>query len=332
MSHKISIIVPVYNVEKYVGNCITSLLNQTYKNVEIILIDDGSLDSSGEICDEYAREDDRIKVIHQKNAGVSTARNRGIEAATGDYIGFVDSDDYVSKEMYEHLLSVCLNNNVDIAQCDRIYTDKLYTEREKIVNTSEKVYIIKRQKALHELLCSQSVRSSLWSKLYKKELFDGVRLDTRLVAGEDGIANYQLISKTDKIAVSEKACYYYYQRSGSCTTGSLNEKIYKSIGIIQNYAKFEKNKELKKSWKFNIALKAINYLRRAIVQNKLENFKELRLYVTAAKCTLLQPHKYKAKKEKFISLHFLLVWLTPWLYIKIILLKNAIKMRHRFEK
>ena len=319
---KISIIVPVYNVENYVSDCITSLLKQTYENTEIILVDDGSLDNSGKICDEYAKKDARIKVIHQKNAGVSAARNRGIEAATGDYIGFVDSDDYVSEEMYEYLLSVCLNNNVDIAQCDRVYTEKLYTEREKIENTSEKVYIINRQKALHELLCSQSVRSSLWSKLYKKKLFDGVRLDPRLVAGEDGIANYQLISKTDKIAVSEKTCYYYYRRSGSCTTGSINEKIYKSIEIYRDYAESEKNKKLKKSWKFNIALKAINYLRRAIVQNKFEHFNELRMCVTAAKSTLLHPYKYRVKKDKFIQFHILFIWLAPRLYKKLILLNN----------
>lgn len=322
MNLKISIVVPVYNVENYVSNCITSLLKQTYKNIEIILIDDGSLDNSGKICDEYAKKDERVRVIHQENSGVSVARNRGIEISTGDYIGFVDSDDYVSEEMYEHLLFVCLKYNVDIAQCDRVYTDKLYTEREKTENTFEKIKIIDREKALHELLCSQSVRSSLWSKLYKKRLFDHVRLDHQLISGEDGIANYQLISQTKKIAVSDKACYYYYQRPGSCTTGSLNERIYNSIGIIQNYADSEKNKKLKKSWKFNIALKAINYLRRAIVQNKLENFKELRMYVTAAKCTLLQPYKFRVKKDKFIQLHVLLIWLAPWLYKKLILLNN----------
>lgn len=322
MRIKISIIVPVYNVENYVSNCITSLLKQTYENIEIILVDDGSLDNSGKICDEYAKKDERIKVIHQKNAGVSAARNRGIEVATGDYIGFVDSDDYVSEEMYEHLLSVCLNNNVDIAQCDRVYTEKLYTEREKIENTSEKVYIINRQKALHELLCSRSVRSSLWSKLYKKELFDGVRLDPRLVSGEDGIANYQLISKTDKIAVSEKAYYYYYRRPGSCTTGPINEKIYKSIEIFQDYANSEKNKKLKKSWKFNIALKAINYLRRAVVQDKLNNFDELRNYVVDAKSTLLQPYKYKVKNIRFIQLHILLIWFVPRLYKKLVLFRR----------
>lgn len=322
MKPKISIIVPVYNVESYIGNCIQSLLEQTYENIEVILINDGSIDKSGIICEEYMARDARISVLHQNNLGVSAARNKGINIARGDYIGFVDADDYVEPDMYEYLLSLCQNFHVKIAQCDRMYTYKTYDKREIVKNKKEKLRIIDCETALHELLCSKDVRSSLWSKLYKKELFDNVRLDTQLTAGEDLIVNYQLIKKTNRIVVSNRKCYFYYQRKGSCTTGALNEKIYKSIIQTKNYSEMEKSIKLKKSWTFNIAVKSINYLRRGIIQNKLEHFDELRKYIVDANGVLLQPLKYRVKNDRFIQLHILLIWIAPRLYRKVVNFKN----------
>ena len=112
----ISVIVPVYNVEAYVAKCIESIQNQSYQHLEIILVDDGSTDDSGDICDQYAAYDDRIKVIHQENGGLSAARNTGIEAANGDYIGFVDSDDYIGLTVYEDMLHLLKENNLDIIE------------------------------------------------------------------------------------------------------------------------------------------------------------------------------------------------------------------------
>ena len=115
---KISVIVPVYKAEKFLSNCIKSILNQTYHDLEVILVDDGSPDSSGQICEEYAKKDNRIKVIHQKNAGVAAARNVGLDLATGDYITFVDSDDYIRPQMYEKMLKCAQNNHCDLVMCD----------------------------------------------------------------------------------------------------------------------------------------------------------------------------------------------------------------------
>ena len=117
MSDKISIIVPIYNVKKYIQQCVESLINQTYKNLEIILIDDGSTDGCGELCDEFGKKDQRIHVIHKQNGGLSDARNKGIDVASGDYIGFVDSDDWISHNMYEKMLSSLKSVNADIAVC-----------------------------------------------------------------------------------------------------------------------------------------------------------------------------------------------------------------------
>ena len=117
----ISIIVPVYNTEMYLDKCVTSLINQTYRNIEIILVDDGSTDNSGKMCDSYAQKDNRIKVIHQTNAEVGAARNVGLKNVSGQYIGFVDSDDYVEHDMYEVLLKTLLQNNVSIVSCSYFY-------------------------------------------------------------------------------------------------------------------------------------------------------------------------------------------------------------------
>lgn len=131
--NKISIIVPIYKVEIYLRKCVDSIVNQTYKNIEILLIDDGSPDNCGIICDEYAKKDERIKVIHKKNGGLSDARNYGIEASSGDYIMFVDSDDYISKDMCEILLKKALENNADIVSCNfkEIYIDNFEEEINK---------------------------------------------------------------------------------------------------------------------------------------------------------------------------------------------------------
>ena len=130
MNETISIIIPVYNVEKYLNKCLNSVIEQTYKNIEVILIDDGSTDNSGKICDEYAKNDIRIKIIHQQNGGVSTARNNGLEHATGKYITFVDSDDYIEKEMIETMAKKIMKKNADIVICG--VTDR--DEENNIIN------------------------------------------------------------------------------------------------------------------------------------------------------------------------------------------------------
>ena len=129
MDELISVIVPVYNVEKYISRCIESIMKQTYKNIEIILIDDGSTDNSGKICDEYSLKDDRINVIHKKNGGLSDARNTGLDIAKGKYISLIDSDDFVSKFFIETLYNTCKNENCEIAICEY---ERVYEEKEEI--------------------------------------------------------------------------------------------------------------------------------------------------------------------------------------------------------
>ena len=208
----ISVIVPIYNVEKYLKKCIDSIINQTYKNLEIILVDDGSPDNCGKICDEYAKNDKRIKVIHKKNGGLSDARNAGIDIAKGKYIGFVDSDDYIVSDMYEYLYNILIENSSDISICDYEY----YYEKNNIIGKSNNVKInetVDKKEALRRLM-GNSIGNYAWNKLYKRDLFNDVRYPVGKKM-EDCGTTYKLFYLSNKITIGNERKYYYLQRDDS---------------------------------------------------------------------------------------------------------------------
>lgn len=212
MEALISIIVPVYGVERYLDECVESIINQTYKNLEIILIDDGSPDNCPKICDDWAKKDSRIKVIHQNNAGVSVARNIGLDNAQGDYIGFVDGDDYIDADLYETVMSVFDNYNVDIVSFDFEYV----TEKSKSINSFEKIHkdtIYNRIEALSELLLG-NITNHFCNKIYKKYIFDNIKCPVGYVM-EDMSTVYKLFLKSEKVYCINKRLYYYRQRKNS---------------------------------------------------------------------------------------------------------------------
>lgn len=207
----ISIIVPVYKVEKYLKKCLDSIINQTHKNLEIIIVDDGSPDGCPNICDEYSKNDDRIKVIHQKNMGLSIARNNGIKLATGEYIGFVDSDDFIEPTMYEDLYNAIIKNNAQMSICNfNVITNKdKYKRNDYPENkTYDKMEILK------EILLDKNIQSYAWNKLYKKELFDGIQYPAGKKYEDIGTTFY-LAEKCDKIQLIGKAEYNYINRNDS---------------------------------------------------------------------------------------------------------------------
>lgn len=215
----ISIIVPIYNVEKYLKRCIDSIVNQTYKKLEIILVDDGSTDKSSNICDNYAKEDNRIKVIHKKNGGISETRNIGIENCQGKFIGFVDPDDYIGKDLYNILHHNLIESDSDISICNF----KTF-EFESIDFTNIIGYIqYNNIDALKELIFDKKITSHLWNKLYKKELFDSIKFPLNKIY-EDLSVMYLLFYKSKKIVFSNSIQYGYYQRANSlCNSKSMNE-------------------------------------------------------------------------------------------------------------
>jgi len=208
----ISVIVPVYKVEPYLKKCVESIMNQTYRNLEIILINDGSPDKCGEICEELAKSDSRIKVIHKENGGQSEARNVGIENATGKYIAFVDSDDYIAKDMYEVLYKDLKENDADISM---ISVAMLRENKKEFTGTNTgKKYVYENEEVLKELLLGNNIKGYVWDKLYKKEVFDEVRFIPGVIY-EDMRILVTIMSKVKRVVFYDVMKYYYIRRVNS---------------------------------------------------------------------------------------------------------------------
>ena len=230
---KISVIVPIYNVEKYLNRCLDSIINQTYKNLEIILVDDGSPDNCGKICDEYAKKDNRIKVIHKENGGLSSARNAGLDIATGDYIGFVDSDDWIELDMYEYLLNICVKYNSDISRCGFVYNDEdCYKD--------ENIRIVEYENALIDFINGHIEEGIVCNKLYKKNIFKNLRFKENIIF-EDVLMNYYVFKLGVKIVVSRCSKYHYFRRVDSITGPIVSEKIFDIEKIVLEIVLKEKN-------------------------------------------------------------------------------------------
>ncbi len=218
MDEKISIIIPVYKVEEYLPRCLDSIIQQTYKNLEIILVDDGSPDKCGEICDKYAAEDDRIKVIHKENAGVARARNDGIEIATGDYISFIDSDDWIAENTYEILYNGLKEYDADcsVGGCVTVI-DKdgclSPQERERVG-----VRCVSAQEAMKGVLLNGS---AVWNRLFKREVFREIRFPIGRV-NDDEVVALHAYAECEKIVFLDEDTYYYRIRSNSITTSKFS--------------------------------------------------------------------------------------------------------------
>lgn len=210
----ISIVVPIYTVEKYLNRCVDSILNQTYHNIEVILVDDGSPDRCGVICDEYQKKDTRIKVIHKKNGGLSDARNAGIKIAHGEYITCIDSDDFISSFFLENLWTAMKKSKCEIATS--WFVD--YYEGDKIPKAQKldikDIQVLNREEFYERLLYQDGVEVTAWGKLYKANLFQGVEYPVGKLY-EDIPTTYRLVEKTTRIAVIPNIDYFYFQRKTS---------------------------------------------------------------------------------------------------------------------
>lgn len=235
--HIISVIVPIYNISQYIDMSIKSIMNQTYLDLEIILVDDGSTDNSGEICDQYALLDKRIKVIHKENGGLVVARKVGIENATGEYIAFVDGDDWIEPEMYAELLELCIKSNADFVESGYISTRN--DSNIKHICKEKTIYLndIEREKIIREWMnCTDtaSIRSTIWSKLYRAELIRDTytRVDDLRSYGEDFINYLYLISKSKKVVVSSEMYYHYNYRQHSLSHDTTIGRLKNSCGLF----------------------------------------------------------------------------------------------------
>lgn len=220
----ISVIIPVYNVEKYLTRCLESVITQTYSNLEIILVDDGSTDGSGKVCDRYQEKDSRIKVVHKKNGGVSDARNEGIKVAAGKYITFVDSDDYVSDDYVSCLFAMISEERADIAVGTYVVVND--REQNQFLTAPKQRYnkTFSGIEAINNSWYKKEITNSTWAKLYKKELFLQVEYQKGKVY-EDLGTTYKLLYKAKKVVYADYRIYYYVQREGSIMHSSSKKRI-----------------------------------------------------------------------------------------------------------
>lgn len=238
MNDLISVIVPVYEVEKWLDECIESITNQTYKNLEIILVDDGSKDRCPEMCDEWEKKDKRIRVIHKENGGLSSARNAGLEICKGNYISFVDSDDFLEKNAYEILIEDIQTKNVDVVRFEHVrYRDGVVIKNKNI--GIEKIY--DREDLLEcYFYYKEDICGAVWDKLYRAELFDDIRFPEG-INSEDYYVNLQVYLNIKKMYYNNKPLYYYRLRDGSITReSSLNKHSFDKIKISDMVYKYVK--------------------------------------------------------------------------------------------
>ena len=219
----ISVIVPVYRTEPYLARCLDSILAQTWSNLQVIVVDDGSPDRAGEIADQYAEKDTRVTVLHQPNRGVSSARNAGLAAARGDYITFVDSDDALQPQMYETLIKLALQYRAPITHCGYLRVNENGTEK-AVAGTGELV-VQNRREAMECLLLGRRFVGSLCNKLFRRDLLEGLSLREDLRINEDVLLAYQLFCRAEKSVYIDTPDYIYYVREGSaCTAEQQNKK------------------------------------------------------------------------------------------------------------
>lgn len=268
MEHKVSIIVPIYKVEKYIEKCIECILNQTYKNIEIILVDDGSPDRCGEICDKYAKKDLRIKSLHKKNGGLSDARNYGMKYMTGNLVLFLDSDDWMEATTIEKMVNLMDKYKVDIVQAGfyyayndyLLYDDRHYKEDDKDI-------VLNKEEAMRELIINEKIKNFAWGKLYKSELVKNIFFE-KGKHFEDVFWAHQVFHQCDKYLINHEPLFYYMQREDSIV-GNYSIKNLDIIEGLQKRQKFiEENYIHLISESRKILLKTILLHHELILRNK----------------------------------------------------------------
>lgn len=253
----ISVIIPVYNVEQYLRKCVDSVRAQTYRNLEIILIDDGSTDSSSRICDEYAAQDSRIKVIHQKNQGVSAARNAGLKIAKGEYVGFVDADDYIEADMYQYLYHLCVDHQTSVSVCNYACIINGVKRTMPPISKEGVFPISAALEKLHTQLFS-------FNKLFKKQLVGHIEFSTDIFIGEDMMFCVAAFDNAQKIAYGPDAKYNYVQNAASATKQTFNPKkmtYFQAANYVLQYAQKRGDSVLQKKIKSQICYHTVGFLR-----------------------------------------------------------------------
>ena len=305
MDKTVSIIIPVYNVEKYLNRCMESIVKQTYADLQIILVDDGSKDKSGAMCDAWERKDSRITVIHQKNGGLSNARNTGMKHAKGEYLIFVDSDDVAAPEMTEQLIGLIEAEDADISICG---VSHIFDENNiRFEKNQTETMSYDRNSAIKEMWYQKSFLPSAWGKAYKKSLFENLGF-TEGILFEDIDIMHELFWRSNKIVYKNQALYGYVHREDSITTAKFSERDCDILKIAEKILKFAKknNEALIPAAEAYAVTAAFRIYLNVPVENT--KFKSYRIRAEELLCkygkTVLKDKKVRNKTKYALILYF----------------------------
>ena len=283
MKPLVSVIIPVYNISEYVTKCLESVVLQSYENLEIIVVDDGSTDESGKICDKIALKDSRLKVYHRKNGGLSSARNFGISKAHGEYVALVDGDDFVKKDFVKAMVIAVEETGAEVVVCG---FDEFVT-REKVLSGKEA--------AIKLLVEQENMEIVAWNKLYRRELFDGIEYPVG-EKHEDNLTTYKILAKAEKVAYVSKSLYSYVKRPGSIMNeAKLVERLsarYKAAEEAVKY--FRNNKELRQAAEVAVLTSKYAFMDAAVKKEISQEYYALSL-------EWIKKHKNELKNNKFMT-------------------------------
>lgn len=328
----ISVIVPVYNIEKYLPRCLQSISEQTYTNLEIIVIDDGSTDSSGKIADEFAKKDDRFVVIHKENGGVGSARNVGIANVHGEFIGFVDGDDYINSEMYRVLYENIKKSEYDISGCYyRGASDDIIRDTKEFVDYDNQQTIeLNNYELFNHYYNGKEIEKknniyttsflALWNKLYKKEVFNGIVFPENVYTGEDLYVYFDILKNTSKSIFTDLRLYYYYRRKNSLTnqkkTYEMNLiRIENRGNAIKRYLNVLSSLGYNELYNTCINSELFDFFNFATKEDSLNEVKNIYRKKTMEIIDLKKLNKYFSIKKRMLILLFII---SPKLYKKIV--------------
>ena len=312
---KISVIVPVYNTEKFLNNCIESILNQTHKNLEVIIIDDGSTDNSPAICDEYAKKDSRVKVIHKENGGVSSARNAGLDIASGEYIGFIDGDDVIEPDMYHFLLANLLLCDADISRCGMV---RETGDQKEVWGNDASVPVIR---TTIEGICDVGEANGILpvspcNKLFKHKIIKNIRFDTRFVYAEDTLFNYYAACNAKKTVCCDKIKYHYIRNPESASQKKFCAKRFDEHRVTDIIMSEQKDNSITYPYclKGDI-MKSFRTIKEMTISNsETEHFGTIRKRILDNKKYIFTQDIY----SKITKLKTVLLLISPWIYKKYI--------------
>lgn len=323
---KVSVIVPVYKVENYIHRCLSSIIQQTYANLEIILVNDGSPDNCGEIIEDYAQKDSRIKVIHKENGGLSDARNEGIKAVTGVYTMFIDSDDWVAKNLIETLLSLMIKHKTDIAQSSFYYAydDQLLLDQ-RYFTENHQAMIYDNNQLMKALLKNEKVKNFAWAKLYKTELIKDIPFKKGILF-EDVYWSYQVMSRAKSYLICDLPLYYYYQRKDSivATYTSKSLDMIEGLRIRHQFINVRYPELIALSYQSILKHSLIHYdllVRNFKIDGRKKYRKKIESYLLANK----QKLKEAARDEKELLFQFNLFLIHPYLKMAYLGLRKGLR-------